>query len=225
MPVHPGGLCYIAERNSIASLADVEGLEIGAAEGDAYMVALPGLMEAAGADPSGYDFIAMSPATTTAAVVAGEIDSTPCGLPTLASRQAGAASEGLTMEFFSFADAGFDVLGFAVVANGDVSDDVVQRFVNGWTRAVRWSIDNPEAAVDAFLAANPDKTKEIELGNWANVQPLLTSDEGYFKFPADLVSKALDFVNTSYDGNLEASLFTNQFVDTLPPALIAGQLP
>ncbi|MGH8872709.1 MAG: ABC transporter substrate-binding protein [Acidimicrobiia bacterium] len=228
MPRHPGGLCYITERTTIDSYADVEGLTIGAAEGDAYLVALPGLMEAAGADPEGYEFIPVEPANTTAALVAGEIDLTPCGLPTFASRAAGAEAEGLTADFFSFADNGFDVLGFSVVVNGGFAADnpgAVQGFVDAWSRGVVWSVQNPEEAVGHFLAANPDKTEEVELANWTNVFPLLTSDLGYFLYDEATVGRTVDFTNEAYEGVLDNSAFTNEYVDQLDPALIEGNLP
>lgn len=228
MARHPGGLCFIEDRTSIAGYSDVEGLTIGAAEGDAYMVALPALMEGAGADPDGYEFVPLDPANTTAALVAGEIDATPCGLPTFASRAAGAEAEGLTAGFFSFADNGFDVFGFSVVVNGDFAadnPDVVQRFVDAWARGVVWSIENPEEATDHFLAANPDKTPEVELANWTNVFPLLEGPDGYFLYNDEVVQKTIDFTNEAYEGSLDASIFTNEYVNQLDPALIGGALP
>lgn len=226
---HPGGMCYVPDRTSIESYADLEGLKIGAAAGDAYMVALPGLMEAAGADPSGYELVTMDPANTTPALVSGQVDASPCGLPTFPNRRAAAAEQGLGMEFFSFADNGFDTVGFGLVTSGamvDENPDVVQRFVNAWAESAVWSLANGTDAVQAFVAANPDQKADLAQQSFDGVLPLLEGDDGYFVFDVDKLQATVDFVNEAYDANLKIDdVYTTEFVDQLPDAYKEGVLP
>ncbi len=227
---HPGGLCYVKGRRNIQSYKDIEGLKIGAAAGDAYMVALPGLMKAAGADPSKYKLVTMDGSATTGALLAGQVDTTPCGLPSLSSRVAAAEKENLRVDFFSFGDNGFSVIGFGLVVNGQIyknNPDLVQRFMDAWAKSAIWSLRNPDKAVADFVAANPGQNTALAKQSFLDVIPLIKGSGGdYFVFDPTPQQSTADFVNQAYDLHLSATdAFTNQFVNKLPTALKKGQLP
>jgi len=226
---YPGGMCYIQERKPLKTWKDFEGLKVGAANGDAYMVALPALMKAGGADPAKVQTVTMDGAATSAALVAGQVEGTPCGLPTFSSRAAAAAKEKLTANFFSFGDNGSDALGFVLVTSGKTAQqqpDLVQRFVNAWAKSAVWSLANGDKAVGHFLAANADKNKDIETQSFKDVIPLLKGGATqYFVLDAPQVTKTVAFVNDAYKVTLKpADVYTNQFVDKLSDAFKAGKL-
>jgi len=227
---HPGGLCYVKGRKNIQSYKDIEGLKIGAAAGDAYMVALPGLMKPAGADPNKYKLVTMDAAATTAALLSGQVDATPCGLPSYSSRVAAAEKENLRLDFFSFGDNGLSVMGFGLVVNGQIyknQPDLVQRFADAWAKSAIWSLKNPDKAVADFVAANPDQNAALAKQSFSDVIPLIKGSGGdYFVFDPKQQQSTVDFVNQAYNVRLSATdLFTNQFVDKVPAALKKGQLP
>ncbi len=227
---HPGGLCYVKGRTNIQTYKDIEGIKIGAAAGDAYMVALPGLMRQAGADPNKYKLVTMTAAATTAEMLAGHVDATPCGLPTFSSRESGAAKQGQHLAFFSFGDNGFSALGFGLVVNGDVyknQSDLVQRFVDAWAKSAIWSLRNSDKAVADFVAANPEQDAAVAKQSFSDVIPLIKGAGGdYFVFDSGQQQKTVDFVNEAYSARLNAAdAFTNQFVNKLPSALRKGNLP
>jgi len=231
MQRHPGGFLFIEERNSIESFDDLEGLSIGGASGDAYLVVLPELMEQNGADPAGYTLVTMEPAATTGALIADQVDAIPGSPMTAPPRAAAAAAEGLTLGRFSYADNGYEAVGFAIATNGETyreRPDVVQRFVNAWAQSVLWSLENPEDAVQAFIDANPDKQLDPERESWDNASELLSAADGqYFSFDADRMQINIDFVNSQEGTDLSADdgFFTNEFVDQLPEGYASGELP
>jgi NitT/TauT family transport system substrate-binding protein len=230
MQRHPGGFLFIEERNSIETFQDLEGLRLGGASGDAYLVVLPQLMEQNGADPSAYTLTAIEPAATTGALIADQVDAIPGSPMTSPPRAAAAAAEGLTLGRFSYADNGYEAVGFAIATNGDTyreRPDVVQRFVNAWAEATLWSLNNGDEAVRSFIEANPDKQPEPEQESWDNASELLaTSDGTYFTFDPDRMQVNVDFVNSQEDSDLavDDGFFTNEFVEQLPEGYTDGEL-
>lgn len=226
---YAGGMCYVTSRHTITSYSDLEGLKIGAAAGDAYMVALPGLMKAAGADPTKVQVVTMAGADTTAALVSGQIDATSCGVPTFPDRQAVAAKQNLTLDHFLFADHGFNAMGFALVTSGKMissNPSLVQHVVNAWAKSVIWSVTNPDKAVADFAKANPSLNADSAKQSFAGVLPLLKGANGYFAFDTTSVKTTVDFVNQAYTASLQMNnVYTSQFVDALPAALKQGTLP
>lgn len=226
---HPGGLLYIKERTSIKTWKDIEGKKIGGATGDAYLVALPGLMKQNAADPSKYALVTIEAAATTGALIAGQVDAIPGSPMTAPPRQDAAAKEKLTLERFSFADNGYKAVGFAIGVNGKLLKEnpgLVQRFVNAWAKATVWSIANPDKAVADFIAANPDKNKDQETRSFNSAVPLIKGTGTLFRFDADRIKLNVDFVNAEYAGKVKADdVYTNDFVQKLPAAYLQGKLP
>jgi NitT/TauT family transport system substrate-binding protein len=229
MQRHPGGFLFIEERNSIASFSDLEGLTIGGASGDAYLVVLPELMEQNGADPEGYELVTIEPAATTGALVADQVDAIPGSPMTSPPRAAAAAEEGLTLGRFSYADNGYEAVGFAIATNGDTyreRPEVVQRFVNAWAEATLWSLSNGAQAVQALVDANPDKQLELEQESWDNASELLAASDGtYFAIDPERLQINVDFVNSQEgsDLSIDDGFFTNEFVDQLPDGYTEGE--
>jgi NitT/TauT family transport system substrate-binding protein len=226
---YPGGMCYVSGRHQINSYKDLEGLKIGAAAGDAYMVALPGLMRNAGADPTKYQLITMTAANTTPALISGQIDATPCGLPTFPDRQIAAGKQGLTLKHFLFADHGFGADGFALVTTGKlISSDpsLVQHVVDAWATSAAWSFANPSKAVADFISANPSLNPDSATQSFSGVLPYLKGPNGYFVFNQPSLQATVDFVNQAYSASLQTSaVFDDEFVNKLPAAFKLGKLP
>ena len=218
---YPGGFLFIEERNTIADWPDFEGLTIGGSPNDAYFTALPGLMTQNGADPAEYTLVEMEPAATTGALVADTVDAIPGSAMTAPPRRAAAAEEGLTLGRFGFADHGFEAVGFAIAtttAHYDNDKELVQSFVNGWAEAMDWTLANRDAAVDHFIAANPEKTRDLEresLEAGASLTP--DSDGTLFSFDTERMQYTIDFVNETYGSDFSGEgSYTNEFVDALP---------
>jgi len=224
---HPGGFLYIKERNSIKTWKDIEGKKIGGARGDAYLVALPGLMKANGSDPTKYTLVDIEAAATTGALIAGQVDAIPGSVMTAPPRADAAKKEGLTLERFSFADNGYKAVGFAIAANGKVIRDnpgLVQRFVNAWGKAMVWALANPDKAVANFLSANPEKNKDQETRSFNDSSSLIKGPASFFVFDPARVKVNVDFVNEQYQAGVKVDdVYTNQFVEKLPANYLQGK--
>jgi NitT/TauT family transport system substrate-binding protein len=225
---HPGSLLYIKERTTINTWKDIEGKKLGGARGDAYFTVLPGLMKGAGANPDKYSLVDIEGALTTGALISGQVDAIPGSAMTAPPRAAAAAKEGLTLARFSFADNGYKALGFSVAVNGKVlreKPDVVQRFVNAWAKATLWTLANRDKAVGDFLAANPDKQKELETQSFTASEPMIKGDGTYFAFDPAKLKLNVDFVNAQYGSTLKIDdVYTNEFVQKLPAGYTQGKL-
>ncbi len=226
---YPGGLCYLSERKTINALSDVVGLRVGSAEGDAYVVPLPGLLTKAGLDPKGYKHVVMTPANYTAALFADQIDAYACSRATFWPGAAAAAKAGLTLKMFRYADAGFNAIGHALVVNGELAKkdpDLVQRFVNAWAYANVWSWANPKDAMDDFLKLNPTIDPTVANETFLDREKSYAADGGFFTFDKAKVAATVEFVNAAYSAHLNPEdVYTNEFVDTLPEAERQGHLP
>jgi NitT/TauT family transport system substrate-binding protein len=224
---YPGGFLFIEERNSIADWPDFEGLTIGGSPNDAYFTALPGLMEQNGADPDLYTLVEMEPAATTGALVADTVDAIPGSAMTAPPRRAAAAEEDLTLGRFGFADHGFDAVGFAIATTTDHYDndkELVQRFVNAWAASMLWALDNRDAAVDHFVAANPEKNRDLERESLEAGAELTPLEGSYFTFDPERMDYTIDFVNETYGTTFDGSdSYTNEFVDALPDGYTEGE--
>jgi len=218
---YPGGFLYITERKSVSDWPDFEGLTIGASPNDAYLTALPGLLTQNSVDPAGYTLVEMEPASTTGALVAGTVEAIPGSAMTAPPRRAAAAEQGLTLGRFGFADHGFEAMGFAIAttsAHYDNDKELVQRFVNAWAAAMTWTLDNKDAAVDAFIAANPEKKRDLELQSLeAGISLTPDLDGGYFAFDPERMQYTIDFVNETYGTTFSGEgVYTNEFVEQVP---------
>lgn len=226
---YPGGFLYIEERTPVTSWSDFEDIKIGGTPADAYLTALPGLMRENGADPDAVDLVEMEAAATTGALIAGQVDAIPGSAMTAPPRRAAAAEEDLTLGRFGFADNGFDGVGFAIATTTEHYEndkELVQSFVDAWAKSTLWSLQNRDAAVEAFVAANPEKSFDLERQSFEESAALIPYDESsYFVFDEDRMTFTIDFVNETYGVNFDGSeAFTNEFVEQLPDGYLEGSL-
>jgi len=230
---HIGGLCTIQGKTTLKGFKDVEGKKIATTAGNAYIAILPFLMKQAGAKADSYQLVTMDAAASTTALLAGQVDATPCGYSTFASRALGVKAQGATLEFFAFANNGLDALGHGVVTTNALVQSnpaLVQRFVNAYAKSVVWSALNVDKAVDAYMKTQPQQSREGEKGNYTAPLPFQVDpsagDGGQFFIPPAKMQKTVELANSAYDKKVDAKVvFTNDFVNKLPAALRKGQLP
>lgn len=226
---YPGGFLYIEERTPITDWSDFEGIRIGGTPADAYFTALPGLLAENGADPEGFELVEMEAAATTGALIAGQVDAIPGSAMTAPPRRAAAAEEDLTLGRFGFADNGFEGVGFAVATTTEHYEndkELVQSFIDAWANSTLWTMGNRDAAVEAFIAANPEKDFELERQSFEESAALIPSNEStYFVFDEERMAFTIDFVNETYDVDFDGSAaYTNEFVEQLPDGYAEGKL-
>jgi NitT/TauT family transport system substrate-binding protein len=231
---HVGGLCYIQGRKTINGFKDLEGLKIGSTAGNAYLLILPFLMQQAGANPKGYTEVNIDASAATSALLAGQIDATPCGVSTLSSRTLAVKQQGQTMLFFAYAEHGLHALGHSIVVNNDLlknKPDLVQRFLNAYAKSVVWSTLNQDQAAAAYAIQHPEQNAAGEKQNFTAtlayaVDTNATGTNGQFYMPPDKMKQSVDLANQAYQKAVDPTkAYTNDFVMKLPAALRQGRLP
>lgn len=89
------------------------------------------------------------------------------------------ATQGVDMNWITFAEAGVNTLNLAVIANTDWLEDnpdVARRFIQATMRAVEFTVDNPQRAAEIFSEAHPDFSPELTLGQIEESIALLHTD-------------------------------------------------
>ena len=143
----------------------VVGKPIAAAVTDSARVILPIVFNLAGLDASTLNWQAADPSIYfplllqgRAQLVTASIDS---DVPTLRHRV-----RGKTVHFSSFAEWGYDVFGYFLLARSDHIDSSPERvraFASATAKAVRYSIDHPEEAARIIVKYNPTLDEELML--------------------------------------------------------------
>ena len=165
-----------------------------------------------------------------------QVDTTPVGAATFASRALGVKAQGPTLKLFSFADNGLDALGHAIIINANLASqnrDLVQRFVRAYARSTVWSQqpENHDKAIDAYMQANAQQNREGEKGNYVGTLPYQVDERaagfaGQFVFPVGKVEKTVELANKAYSLDVKPdAVYTNEFVMALPESLRQGRLP
>ena len=132
---------------------------VAAAVTDSARVILPIIFGLEGLDPATLDWVAADPSVYfplllqgRARLITASIDS---DVPTLRHR-----ARGKTIHFSSFADWGYDVFGYFLVARADhieAAPDEVRAFASATAKSVRYAIDHPEEAARILVAHNPTR--------------------------------------------------------------------
>ena len=158
---------------------------VAAAVTDSARVILPIIFGLEGLDPATLDWVAADPSVYfplllqgRARLITASIDS---DVPTLRHR-----ARGKTIHFSSFADWGYDVFGYFLVARADhieAAPDEVRAFASATAKSVRYAIDHPEEAARILVAHNPTLDPELMLGHWRQsiraIETAYVAEHGY----------------------------------------------
>lgn len=221
---YTGSVCWSEPENAIETWADLVGKDIGGATGDAFVTALPLLMEQNGVEPD-IEVITLDSNAQQGALISGQIDLVPTNAVGLADKELGLTEHGKDIGCFRFAEHGAALPGFAMLVNNELIDsdpDLVQRVVDAYAEAVLWGLEHPEPAVDAFMDAFPDRDREaVELDfgySEAFLDSVATDPElGVFALVPEYMEGAAELAASKYDSEIAAEdTYTNRFVEELP---------
>jgi NitT/TauT family transport system substrate-binding protein len=150
---NPNGVIY-TEKSGIKKPTDLEGKTLALSNGDAPSALLPAFAKATGLDLSKVNIVNTSPAAKNATVISGKADADVTfafqGVPII---RAG----GVPADSFDYADYGVNVPGLCVIAEVDYikqHPDIVKKFVAGAQKAIGWSKDHPQEAIDILTEMN-----------------------------------------------------------------------
>lgn len=224
---YPGSVCWSEPENAIESWEDLVGKSIGGATGDAFVTALPLLMEQHGVAPD-IEVVTIDSNAQQGALISGQIDLVPTNAVGLADKELGLAANGKEIGCFRFAEHGADLPGFAMLVNDDLIEsdpELVQSVVDAYAASVLWGLEHPEAAVDAFMDVFPDRDREAVELDFGYSEPFLGSaatdaELGVFALVPEYMERAAEVAALKYDSEIAAEdTYTNQFVEGLPAEL------
>ena len=127
------------------------------------------------------------------------------------------------MHFFSFADWGYDVYGYFLVARRDrliAEPDQVRAFAGATVRAVDYAIEHPEEAARIVAERSPALDYDTALAHWrASLASIQTADvraAGYGVATEDRLQRSIDLVGRAFDLESPPST-TDLFADGFMP--------
>lgn len=156
----PSALIF-AKSKGWKSWKDVNNAKIADSAGGSTIFLFKAVQKAMGL--SGNKIVLVAPAAKASSVLSGKVDATNSfgflQKPVMESK-------GTPTEYFSFASAGVNLPGLAVIAHEDLiknKKDLVRRMVASTQEALRIVQENPEAAIDALRKVKPTLNRDVHL--------------------------------------------------------------
>lgn len=212
---------YWLKSAGIEGPKDFPGKKIGNPPGDAARAMFPAFAQAVGIDPESVEWVNVQANAKLSALKAGSIDVTTSfyNIHHIFQGQLGE-----DMGFVSWAEVGVNPYGNSLIANGEFLEEnpeAVRAFVEVTQKAFAHCVGNPDACVEALVAANTGLKQDNELQNWELVTELMSNEHsrsvglGHFeeaRMTDDyaLVDKYFEIKNP-YDVE---TIYTNEFIDT-----------
>jgi NitT/TauT family transport system substrate-binding protein len=151
---NPIGIIYNV-KSGISKPKDIEGKTLVVTNGDAPSALLPAFAESTGVDLKKVNIVSTDAASKNAAVIAGRGDAVVTfsfqAVPIL-------ETAGLTVKTLDYADYGVTVPGLSVIARPEYLEknpETVKKFILASRKAIEWTRDNPEKAVEILSEMNP----------------------------------------------------------------------
>lgn len=164
-------------------------------------------------DPSKVDWLTADPSVYFPLLVQGRAElvtaSSDSDVPTwsrILSRQ------GKRLYFTSFADRGYDVFGYLLVARADriaSRPEEVKAFAEATAESVRYALAHPEEAAASLVRHSPTLDPELVLAQWrasmSAFETAFTEANGYGRATSERLERSIELVARAFD--LETALF------------------
>jgi NitT/TauT family transport system substrate-binding protein len=208
----------LAEKK-ITKPKDLEGKSVGLAAAAAEAKIFPAFARRNGLEMSRITLVDLSIPTRIPSLLAGKVDALG-GFIVIQSDIAARVSG--SVNAMKFADYGIDMYGNGVIVNNQFANrnpQVVERFLQATLRALRFTLDNPDAALESIYKALPDRDRNSLREGWRLSAQLMQSDvtrkhglgwmdESIWKSTQDLM---LEYGGQSKPAELR-KLYTNKFL-------------
>jgi NitT/TauT family transport system substrate-binding protein len=193
----------------------LKGATIAASQTDSARVIVPIIFGLKHIDPSSVQWQTADPGVYFSLLMSGQVDlitaSIDGDVPALTKV---AAPQGKEVQFASFADWGYDVFGYWLVARSDrmaEKPDEVRAFAAATAKAVDYSIAHPEEAAAIMVKHNPTLDQNTTLAQWRQsikaIETPYVKQHGYGVATSDRLQRTIDLVKEAL--KLDASLTPN----------------
>src|SRR2546429_594955 len=171
----PQGL-YWLKSSGIREVKDLAGKKIGNPAGDGARTMWPALAKANGIDPNSVTWVNIDANAKLGALKAKTVDATTSffNLHHVFARELGA-----DMGFVAWKDAGINLYGNSIIANGawlKANRDKAAEFIKITQKAFAECVKSPDPCVKALVEANGALLYDNELTNWHLVTILMSDD-------------------------------------------------
>src|SRR5256884_6879400 len=171
----PQGL-YWLKSSGIKSVKDLAGKKIGNPAGDGARTMWPALAKASGVDPNSVTWVNIDANSKLSALKAKTVDATTSffNLHHVFARELGA-----DMGFVAWKDAGINLYGNSIIANGawlKANRDKAAQFIKITQKAFAECAKTPDPCIKALVEANGALLYDNELLNWHLVTVLMSDD-------------------------------------------------
>ncbi|WP_116365268.1 ABC transporter substrate-binding protein [Parahaliea mediterranea] len=214
----PAGLCYIAERHTVDTPADLAGLIVGGGQNSPVQAILPAWLAANNLPRDTVTMMQLDPSVIAASLIEGDIDAGECWLGnSLAVYQKRAAEAGLSVGWIEYSQFNLDIYGSGLATTDKLINEhpaLVQGFVDATYRGYAWMRDNPQQATDIMQRQFPVLNREVTAQQIAEMSELLGSAEQLGRLEEGKVGNTLAFLSAAYavDKALETKdVYTMQF--------------
>jgi NitT/TauT family transport system substrate-binding protein len=194
--------------NGLASLTpyptpeSVVGKKIAAGQTDSVRVILPIIFDAKKLDPASINWQAADPSVYFSLLLSGQVDlftATSDGdVPALTKV---ASAQGKAVHFSSFADWGYDIFGYVLLAsNATLAKDPAeaQRFAEATKKAVQYAIGNPDETAQIMVKYNPIMNLDTVKTQWVetikSIKTPYVAKNGYGAATEDRIQRSIDLV-------------------------------
>jgi NitT/TauT family transport system substrate-binding protein len=171
----PQGM-YWLKSSGITGIKDFAGKKIGNPAGDGARTMWPALAKKLGIDPNSVTWVNIAANAKLGALKAKTVDATTSffNLHHVFARELGS-----DMGFLAWKDAGVNLYGNSIIANGKwlaANKDTADKFIKVTQKAFADCVKKPEPCVQALIEANSALLFKNELENW-HLVTILMSDE------------------------------------------------
>jgi NitT/TauT family transport system substrate-binding protein len=202
----------LASLKPYKTLESLEGQRIAASQTDSARVILPILLERAKIDPSTIKWLAADPGVYSSLLLSGQTDLFTASLDgDVPALEKIAKPQHKTVYFTPFADWGYDVFGYFLIAKDTTlaSDPAAaKRFAEATRKAVDYSVAHPEETARIMVKHNPALNYDTTLAQWRqtikSIETPYVKKHGYGVATDDRLQRTVDLVKTAM--KLEASL-------------------
>jgi NitT/TauT family transport system substrate-binding protein len=195
----------LASLEPYKTLESLKGKRIAASQTDSARVILPILLDRAKVDPASVQWLAADPGVYSSLLLSGQTDlftaSIDGDIPAL---EKVAAPRGKKVYFSSFAEWGYDVFGYLLIAKDTslASDaDAARRFADATRKAVEYSVAHPEETAQIMVKHNPALNYDTTLAQWRqtikSIETPYEQKNGYGVATDDRVQRTIDLVKTA----------------------------
>jgi NitT/TauT family transport system substrate-binding protein len=195
----------LASLEPYKTLDSLKGKRIAASQTDSARVILPILLDRAKIDQASVQWLAADPGVYSSLLLSGQTDlftaSIDGDVPAL---EKVAAPRGKTVYFSSFADWGYDVFGYLLIAkDASLASDPegARRFAEATRKAVEYSIANPEETARIMVKHNPALNYDTTLAQWRqaikSIETAYEKKNGYGVATDDRMQHTIDLVKTA----------------------------